>query len=46
MGKIGIVMNDKVVTIEMPWATIRITSEAGLSEYVVRQMRESRNAAN
>ena len=44
--KVGIVMDDKVITIEMPWATIRETSEAGLSEYIVRQMREARDAVN
>jgi hypothetical protein len=44
--KVGIVMDDKVIMIEMPWATIRETSEAGLSEYIVRQMREARDAVN
>ncbi len=44
--KIGIVMDDKVVTIEMPWATIRATSETGLSEYIVKQMRETRDTVN
>ena len=44
--KVGIVMDDKIITIEMPWATIRATSEAGLSEYIVRQMREARDAVN
>nr|WP_295465278.1 hypothetical protein [Mesorhizobium sp.] len=40
--KVGIVMDDKIVTITMPWTTIRATSEAGLSEYIVNQMRETR----
>ena len=40
--KVGIVMDDKIVMIDMPWATIRSTSEAGLSEYIVKQMRETR----
>ena len=44
--KVGIVMDDKIITVEMPWATIRATSEAGLSEYIVRQMREARDAVN
>ena len=44
--KVGIVMDDKIITVEMPWATIRTTSEAGLSEYIVRQMREARDAVN
>lgn len=44
--KVGIVMDDKVITIEMPWATIRSASEAGLAEYIVGQMREARDAIN
>ena len=44
--KVGIVLDDKVITIDMPWTTIHNTSEAGLSEYIVRQMRESRDVAN
>lgn len=40
--KVGIVMDDKVIVVTLPWATIRETSEAGLSEYIVRQMRETR----
>jgi len=38
--KVGIVMDDKVVIIEMPWETIRTTGETELSEYIIRQMRE------
>lgn len=41
--KIGILMDDKVITIEMAWATIRSSSEAGLSEYIVGLMRETRD---
>lgn len=44
--KVGIVMDDKVITIEMPWATIRSTDEAGLAEYMLRQMREAHDVAN
>lgn len=44
--KVGIVMDDKVITIEMPWATVRSTSEAGLSAYIVDQMRETNDAVN
>ena len=44
--KFGIVMDDKIITIEMPWATIRSTNEAGLAEYVLRQMREARDVVN
>jgi len=42
---VGIVMDDKVIKIEMPWVTIRETSEVGLAEYILRQMRESRETA-
>lgn len=44
--KCGVVMDDKVLILELPWATVRSTSEAGLSEYIVRQMRESRDAVH
>ena len=40
--KVGIVMDDKIITIEMPWATIRSTDEAGIAEYILEQMREAR----
>lgn len=43
--KIGIAMDDKLITIDMPWATIRAASEAGLSEYIVKQMQEQRDDA-
>lgn len=38
--KFGIVMDDKIITITIPWATIRETGEVALSEYVFKQMRE------
>jgi hypothetical protein len=41
--KTGIVMDDKLITIEMTWATIRSSSEAGLSEYILKQMRGARD---
>lgn len=44
--KTGIVMDDKVITIEMPLAMIRETSEAGLSEYLLKHMRETRDTIN
>lgn len=40
--KAGIVMDDKIITIEMPWAIIRSTNETGLAEYVLNLMREAR----
>jgi hypothetical protein len=44
--KFGVVMDDKIVSVEMPWATVRETDEAGLSEWIVRQMRESQDPLN
>lgn len=40
---VGVVMDDKLIKIEMPWATIKETSEVGLAEYILNQMRESRD---
>lgn len=37
--KFGIVMDDKIITVEMPTSTIHETSEAGISEYIVNYMR-------
>jgi hypothetical protein len=36
----AVCMDDKIIKIEMSWATIRETSEAGLSEWIVNHMRE------
>lgn len=44
--KVGIVMDDKVITIEMPWSTIRDTNECGLAEYILKQMRETRDVVH
>jgi hypothetical protein len=44
--KVGVVMDDKVLTIEMAWDTIRATSEAGLSEFILKHMREQRDAVH
>lgn len=41
--KFGIVMDDKIITIKMPTATIRETSEAGISEYIISYMRGQRS---
>lgn len=41
--KVGIVMDDKIIKIELPWETIRSSGEVGLSEYILRQMREARD---
>jgi len=42
--KFGVVMDDKILTIDMPWVTIRETSEVGIAEYILKHMRESRDA--
>jgi len=44
--KVGIVMDDKIIIIKIPWATIRSTNEAGIAEYILKQMRETRDAVN
>lgn len=44
--KIGIVMDDKVITVDMSWVTIRATSKTGIAEYILKQMRETRDAVN
>ena len=43
---VGVVMDDKVIRLVLPWSVIRATSEAGLSEYILRQMQEARDVAN
>lgn len=40
--KVGVVMDDKIITLEMPWTLISSTSEAALSQYIVDQMQEAR----
>lgn len=37
--KVGIAMDDKFISIDITWAVIRATSEAALSEYIIKQMR-------
>lgn len=44
--KFGVVMDDKVITLEIAWDTIRATSEAGLAEYIMKQMRGTRDAVH
>jgi len=36
--KFVIAMDDKVLSIELSWITIRDTSEEGISEYIILQM--------
>jgi hypothetical protein len=40
----AVVMDDKVIKIEMTWATIRETDEAGISEFIIGQMRNLKHA--
>lgn len=44
--RFGIVMDDKVITLDLPWITIRETTEAGLVEYIVGLMQERRERAH
>lgn len=44
--KFGVVMDDKVLTIDMTWARIRETSEVGIAEYILKHMRGSRDVVN
>ncbi|MDB5358812.1 MAG: hypothetical protein JWO51_109 [Rhodospirillales bacterium] len=37
---VGVAMDDKIIQITMPWATVRETDEAGLVEFILVQMRE------
>jgi hypothetical protein len=39
MVKFGILMDDKIITVEMPTAVIRESSEAAISEWVINYMR-------
>lgn len=44
--KFGVVMDDKVITLEIERETIHSSSEAGLSEYILKLMREQRDAVH
>jgi hypothetical protein len=37
---ITVAMDDKTLQITFPWTQIRDTTEAGIAEYIIRQMRE------
>lgn len=39
----AVVMDDKILKIEMPWATIRTTSEMGIAAYILKQIRGTRD---
>jgi hypothetical protein len=38
--KFGVIMDDKLVSIDMPWTVIRENGEVALSAYVLEQMRK------
>jgi hypothetical protein len=40
--KVAIVMDDKIISLDLPFETIRTSSEAGLSAYILDLMREKR----
>lgn len=40
--KFAVVMDDKIIALEMAWATIGAHSEVGLAEYILKLMRGSR----
>lgn len=40
--KVGVLMDDKVIMIDLAWATISAHSEVGLAEYILKLMRGSR----
>lgn len=44
--KFAVLMDDKSLVIEMSWATISATSEAGLSEWILKEMRDSRETSH
>lgn len=44
--RFAVVMDDKTLIIEMSWATIKDTSEAGIAEYILRYMRDARDKGN
>ena len=40
--KVGIVMDDKVLMIDLPWSTIDGMGEVAISQYILKLMREER----
>ncbi|MDI3335842.1 hypothetical protein QKW60_05455 [Defluviimonas aestuarii] len=43
---VGIVMDDKIVRLDLPWSVIRSSGRVGLAEYILGQMRETRRAVH
>lgn len=44
--KTALVMDDKVITIEMSWGLVDQTTEPALAEYILKLMREANDAAH
>jgi hypothetical protein len=44
--KVGVLMDDKMIMIDMAWSTIRGHSEVGLAEYILKLMRGSRETSH
>lgn len=44
--KVGVVMDDKVLTIDLAWAKIRETSEVAMAAWILDLMRERRETQN
>ncbi|WP_414461786.1 hypothetical protein [Hyphomicrobium sp. DY-1] len=42
----AVVMDDKILKIEMPWSMIKESSESGISEFILKHMREARDAVH
>lgn len=42
---VGVVMDDKILKIEITWAKVREMSESSISAWVVKHMREQREDA-
>lgn len=41
--KFGIMMDDKLISIEIPWTLIADSTELALSEFIVKKMKEIRD---
>lgn len=42
----AVFMDDKILTVDMTWAKIRESSEAGIAEYILGKMREERHVTH
>lgn len=43
--KVGIAMDDRFISIEMPWATISGSTETSLAEFILKHMQEARESS-